>query len=84
MSKISALPRAFFRTPIEIACLPDETVIAEEEVAVLLDCSAATIHRWRREGRGPKCLEETTHADVAKYRLGDVRRWWTRNGDTGS
>lgn len=75
MSKSSVQQRPLLRTPIEIACLPDEAIITAEEAAMLYGCSVARLHRWEREGRGPVCLRPASRTDAKKYRIGDIRRW---------
>jgi hypothetical protein len=63
------------RTPIELGCLPDDTIVSASEVALFLGCSVAMLHRLERGGQGPGCLTAACGADADGYRIGDVRRW---------
>ncbi|KLK90512.1 hypothetical protein AA309_25215 [Microvirga vignae] len=75
MSKQPQQPPTLIRTPIELACLPVDTIVSAAEVALFLGCSVALLHRWEREGRGPFCLRPASCTDAVEYRIGDVRRW---------
>lgn len=63
------------RTPIELACLPDDTIVSAAEVALFLGCSVAMLRRLERAGHSPNCLTAACDADADGYRIGDVRRW---------
>lgn len=67
--------RTPIRTPIELACMPDETIVCAEEVALFLGCSLARLRSREREGCGPDCLAATFDTAAGEYRIGDVRRW---------
>jgi hypothetical protein len=75
MAKQLQQHRTLMRTPIELACLPDDTVACAEEVALFLGCSIARLRRWQRDGCGPDCLTITSDTAAGEYRIGDVRRW---------
>lgn len=75
MSKRPHHARPLIRTPIELACLPADTITTAAEVALFLGCSVTRLRRWEREGHGPGCLPGAFHTSAGEYRIGDVRRW---------
>lgn len=68
-------PQPPLRTPIEFACLPDDTIASAAAVAHFLSCSVARLQRWEREGHGLVCLRSASRTAGEEYRMGDVRRW---------
>ena len=75
MSQQPQQHRLLIRTPIELGCLPDDTIVSAAEVALFLGCSVARLHRWDRQGHGPGCLTAASRTNADEYRIGDVRRW---------
>ncbi|MFC1458063.1 hypothetical protein ACETIH_15365 [Microvirga arabica] len=75
MSKQPQQHLPLIRLPIELGCLPEDTIVSAAEVALLLGWPVAMLRRREREGHGPGCLTAACGADADGYRIGDVRRW---------
>ena len=75
MAIVRQHPQPLVRTPIELACLPDEAVITAQEAAVLLGCPLVTLERWRRDRLGPDYLPADAPSGSADYQIGVVRHW---------
>ncbi len=56
----------------------DRRLMSEGEAARLLDCSEASLRRWRRQGRAPRCVKM---ARLVRYDPTDLEEFIERHKD---